>query len=173
MRYIALFRGINVGGKTTVKMERLRELLTDIGFSGVRSYIQSGNVALDSDETESAVEARIADAFEREFFKTQVMVRSIDAVREAVAANPFSNEEFTDKQLHLVFLSVPMSADKAAILTSRNHEAEMFAVRGREVYCLLRAGVADSLLGKKFIDNKLKIAATARNWRTVRMITTL
>ncbi len=173
MRYVVLFRGINVGGKTIVRMERLREFLTGIGFENVRSYIQSGNVVLDSDDQESAVEARITEAFEREFFKTPVMVRSVEAIRVLIDANPFANEEFEDKQMHLVFLNEVMSDDKSALLLSHNSETEMFAVHGREVYCLLRAGVADSLLGKKFIDNKLKIAATARNWRTVNAILSL
>ncbi|MBK7705390.1 MAG: DUF1697 domain-containing protein [Acidobacteria bacterium] len=173
MRYVALFRGINVGGKTTVRMERLRELLSDLGFGNVRSYIQSGNVAVDSDDPEESIEARIYESFEREFFRTPVMVRSIDSIRDAVDANPFANEEFEDKQMHLVFLSEAMNDEKAAFLLSHNNETESFSVRGREVYCLLRAGVADSLLGKKFIDNKLKIAATGRNWRTVKTLLTL
>ncbi len=173
MRYIALFRGINVGGKTVVKMERLRELLSEIGFTGVRSYIQSGNVAFDSPMDEAGCRESIAYGFESEFFKTEVMVRSIESIRGMISANPFADQTFDDKQMHLVFLSEPMGDERSAILTSHNSETETFEVRDREVYCLLRAGVADSLLGRKFIDNKLKIAATARNWRTVKMISTL
>jgi uncharacterized protein (DUF1697 family) len=154
-------------------MERLRALLTGIGFENVRSYIQSGNVAVDSDDSEESIQARISEAFEGEFFPTPVMVRTIDSIRDAIDANPFANEEFEDKQMHLVFLSEAMNDEKASILLSHNNDIETFAVRGREVYSLLRGGVADSLLGKKFIDNKLKIPATARNWRTVKTLLTL
>jgi uncharacterized protein (DUF1697 family) len=72
--------------------------------------------------------------------------------------------------MHLVFLAEKLSDEKAEMLMANNKETEKFAVLNREVYCLLRAGVADSLLGKKFIDNKLKVAATARNWRTLNKI---
>ena len=171
MKYAAFLRGINVGGRTSIKMERLRETFGALGFVNVKTYIQSGNVVFETDEAgDRKLEEKIEQAVEKEFFKTPVMVRSIDEIREAVENNPFANEEFEDKLFHLVFLAEKLSDEKAELLLSHNRETEKFAVRGREVYCLLRNGVADSLLGKKFIDNKLKTPATARNWRTIRKI---
>lgn len=171
MKYAAFLRGINVGGRTSVKIERLRETFAALGFQNVKTLIQSGNVVFEADETDDGkLAAKIEAAIEREFFKTPVMVRSIDEIRDAVENNPFAGEEFEDKLFHLIFLSEKLSDEKAALLLSNNCEAEKFAVRDREVYCLLRAGFADSLLGKKYIDNKLKIPATARNWRTMKRI---
>lgn len=171
MKYAAFLRGINVGGKTSIKMERLREVFGALGFENVKTYIQSGNVVFETAETDDRkLAARIETAVEKEFFKTPVMVRSMDALRDAVENNPFAGEEFEDRLFHIVFLSEKLSDEKAAMLLSNNKETEKFAVRRREVYCLLREGVADSMLGKKYIDNKLKTPATARSWRTINKI---
>lgn len=172
MKYAAFLRGINVGGKTIVKMEKLREVFQSLGFENVKSYIQSGNVIFETRKTDDEkLAAKIEAAVEREFFKTPVMIRSLDEIRDAFENNPFRDEEFEDKLFHLVFLSEKLSSEKAELLLSKSRESEKFAVRNREVYCLLRdGGVADSLLGKKFIDNKLKVPATARNWRTIKKI---
>lgn len=172
MKYVAFLRGINVGGRTSIKMEKLRECFASLGFENVKSYIQSGNVIFETVETDDEkIAAEIEAAVEREFFKTPVMVRSIDELKDAVENNPFAGEEFEDKLFHLVFLAEKLPVEKERMLLSNSREQEQFFVRNREVYCLLRGGgVADSLLGKKYIDNKLKTPATARNWRTIKKI---
>lgn len=171
MKYVAFLRGINVGGKTIVKMEELRKVFFGLGFENVKTYIQSGNVLFETDErNEAKLTAKIKQAVEENFFKTPVMIRSIQEVADAVKNNPFADEDFEDKLFHLVFLAEKLSDEKAAMLLSNNSEKEKFAVRNREVYCLLRDGAAGSLLGKKYIDNKLKTPATARNWRTMKKI---
>lgn len=171
MKYAAFLRGINVGGKTIIKMEALREVFSALGFENVKSYIQSGNVIFETRKTDDEkLAAKIEAAVEKEFFKTPVMVRSIDEIKEAFENNPFANEEFEDKLFHLIFLAEKLSDEKAELLLSKSTENEKFAVRNREVFCLLRGGFSDSLLGKKYIDNKLKTPATARNWRTIRKI---
>lgn len=171
MKYAAFLRGINVGGRTSIKMENLRACLAGLGFENVKTYIQSGNVVFESGETDDRkLAAKIEAAVEKEFFKTPVMVRSVDEVREIIENNPFAGEDFEDKLFHVVFLAEKLSDEKAEMLIANNTENEKFAVRDREVYCLLREGVADSLLGKKYIDNKLKTPATARNWRTLNKI---
>jgi uncharacterized protein (DUF1697 family) len=152
-------------------MEELRKVFSSLGLQNVKSYIQSGNVVFETDETDEAkLTEKIVNAVETNFFKTPVMIRSIEEIKDAIANNPFANEEFEDKLFHLVFLAEKLSNEKAEMLLSNNKDSEKFAVRNREVYCLLRDGVADSLLGKKYIDNKLKTPATARNWRTINKI---
>lgn len=171
MKYAAFLRGINVGGRTSIKMENLRACFAALGFEQVKTYIQSGNVVFETGKTDDEkLAAKIEAAVEEEFFKTPVMVRSFDELREIVASNPFAGEEFEDKLFHVVFLREKLPDEKAARLLSNNRPEETFAVRDREVYCLLKRGVADSLLGKKYIDNKLKTPATARNWRTLNRI---
>lgn len=171
MKYVAFLRGINVGAKTVIKMERLREVFVALGFTNIKTYIQSGNVVFESDERDEVkLTAEIEAAIESNFFKTPVMVRLVEEVKDAIENNPFAGEEFEDKLFHLIFLSEKLSDEKAAQLLANNCDAEQFAVRKREVYCLLRGDFPKSLLGKKYIDNKLKTPATARNWRTVNKI---
>ena len=171
MKYAAFLRGINVGGRTSIKMERLREVFAALGLKNVETYIQSGNVVFEAAATDDRKLAKeIEAAVEKEFFKTPVMVRSLAEIKDIVENNPFAGEEFEDKLFHVVFLAEKLSAEKKEMLLANNREAEKFAVREREVYCLLKTGVADSLLGKKYIDNKLKTPATARNWRTINKI---
>jgi uncharacterized protein (DUF1697 family) len=171
MKYVAFLRGINVGGKTIIKMEELRKVFASLGFTNVKTYIQSGNVVFESDKNDQAKLAEIiANAVESNFFKTPIMIRSIDEIKQAIANNPFANEQFEDKLFHIVFLNEKLTDEKIEMLLSNNSEKEIFAVINREIYCLLRENVSGSLLGKKYIDNKLKVAATARNWRTIHKI---
>lgn len=171
MKYIAFLRGINVGGKTIVKMELLREVFSSLGFENVKTYIQSGNVMFETRKTnDKKLAAKIEVAVEQKFFKTPVMVRSIEEIKDAIENNPFAGEAFEDKLFHLIFLAEKLSPEKAEMLLSNSTENEKIAVRNREVYCLLRNGFSDSLLGKKYIDNKLKTPATARNWRTMKKL---
>lgn len=171
MKYVAFLRGINVGGKTIIKMVDLREVFSALGFENVKTYIQSGNVVFETTRTDDQkLAAKIEAAVEKEFFKTSVMIRSMEEIKDAVENNPFAGEAFEDKLFHLIFLSEKLSDEKAAMLLSNNCDGERFAVRNREIYCLLRGGFSNSLLGKKYIDNKLKTPATARNWRTMKKI---
>ncbi|HNU09353.1 MAG TPA: DUF1697 domain-containing protein [Pyrinomonadaceae bacterium] len=167
MKYIALLRGVNVGGKI-VKMERLRTVLADAGLRDVKTYIQSGNVVFESDEHDSvSARALVESVMEREFFPTPVMIRTRDELVDAVKSNPFANEDFNEKMFHIAFMNDELPKDKVELLMAQECETESFAVRGREIYCFLRAGVADSTLGKRFLETKLKVSATSRNWRTI------
>jgi uncharacterized protein (DUF1697 family) len=152
-------------------MQRLREVLSDAGLRDVRTYIQSGNVAFDSDETDhETVKRLVAESIAREFFEANVMIRTRDEIVRIVETNPFSGEQFDERMFHVVFLNDELPPDKTALLMERECETESFAVRGREVYCFLRAGVADSTIGRNFFDNKLKTPSTARNWRTMKAV---
>lgn len=171
MKYVALLRGINVGGSTVIKMEALREVFESLGFKNVKSYIQSGNIVFESTRaSEENLARKIEIAVESKFFKAPVLVRSREAIENVIANNPFAETDFDEKQLHVVFLKDKLTAENAEILLSNNNENETFAVIDREIYCRLRRGVADSLLGKRYIETKLKATATARNWRTVNKI---
>jgi uncharacterized protein (DUF1697 family) len=168
MRYIALLRGVNVGGKTIVKMERFRDLLAANGFANVKTYIQSGNAIFDHDSNDAnEIEMLVEAIIEREFFKTPVIARTFTEFRSILDENPFKNERFEEKLFHIAFLKTAPDNAQSELMESKSNAGETYAVRGREVYCFLREGVADSVLGKKFIDNKLKIPSTARNMRTI------
>ncbi len=172
MKYVALLRGINVGGKNKVKMETLREICASIGFENVKTYINSGNVIFETRKTDDLKLAeKIEKAIEKEFgLQIKVMVRRIEEIENIVKNNPFDGQFENDKDLHVFFLDEEIPNEKRELLLSNNNENDMFAVRGREIFCLLRVSVLDSLIGKDYIAKKLKVSATARNWRTVNKI---
>ena len=84
--------------------------------------------------------------------------------------NPFAGQFENDKDLHVFFLDEDLSDEKRELLLSHANENEMFAIQSRAIFCLLRISILDSIVGKGFIDKKLKVSATARNWRTVNKI---
>jgi uncharacterized protein (DUF1697 family) len=172
MKYAAFLRGINVGGKNKIKMEALREVFNTLGFQNVKTYINSGNVVFETDKTvDKKLAEAIEKAIEKEFsLKIKVIVRTFDEIKEIVKNNPFDRQFENDKDLHVFFIDEELTAEKREQLISNNNENEIYAVRNREIFCLLRVRVSDSLMGRDFISKKLKVSATARNWRTVNKI---
>lgn len=177
MRYIALLRGINVGGNTMIKMAELKTSFESLGFKNVVTYVNSGNLAFDAGKSaahESKLVEKIEKVIEKDFGKqVPVMVRDQNEISMIIAANPFEGEFESHKEMHVLFLKEVMPADKRKQLLDAAPEKERFVVKGREVYCHLPLGVADSLLGKSFIEKKLKLAVTGRNWRTVEKLASL
>jgi len=172
MKYVAFLRGINVGGHNKIKMETLREMFAALRFENVKTYINSGNVIFETIEADDNVlAAKIERAIQAEFsLNIKVMVRTTSEIEGIIKNNPFDGQFTNDKDLHVLFLDEELPEDKRQLLLSNNNENEQFTVRNREIFCLLRVGVLDSLLGKDYIGKKLKTTATARNWRTVNKI---
>ena len=194
MRYVALLRGINVGGNTMIKMEELRKAFEALGFERVVSYINSGNLAFDvprkpalqkpalqkparskgTDEVETALISVIEKAIEKAFAKSiPVMIREQTDILRIIEANPFAGQFESHKEMHVLFLNDNVTKEAKAFLVENVPPPERFAVAGREIYCHLPMGVADSYLGRGVFEKKLKIAVTARNWRTVEKLSTL
>ena len=166
MKYIAFLRGINVGGKNKIKMETLREVFGALGFADIKTYINSGNIIFETAKTDhNRLAAKIESAIEREFaLKIKVMMRTLAEIEEIIKNNPFAGQFENDKDLHVFFLDEELADEKRELLLSNNNANEMFAVQGREIFCLLRVSILDSLMGKDYIGKKLKVPATARNW---------
>lgn len=172
MKYVAFLRGINVGGKNKVKMETLREVCAALGFKNVKTYINSGNVIFETAQNnDKKLAEQLEKAIEKEFaLNIKVMVRSRSKIEEILKNNPFDGQFENEKDLHVFFLDEELPAEKRELLLSNNNENEQYFVQTREIFCLLRVGVLDSLMGKDYIGKKLKVSATARNWRTVNKI---
>ena len=173
MKYVALLRGINVTGKNMIKMETLRETFSALGFENVKSYINSGNLIFETAKTDGGKLAnKIHDAIQKDFsFDISVMVRTMAEIEEIVAWNPFAGQFESHKDVHVFFLNDNLTGEQEALLLAQGNKNEIFAILGRHVACLLKIHITDSAVGKGFIDKKLKVAATGRNWRTVKKIT--
>ena len=175
MRYVALLRGINVGGNTMIKMVELKSTFEKLGFKDVVSYINSGNLAFDAAKaSEEKICTKIEKAIEKDFGKAiPVMIREQSSIKKILDNNPFHGAYESHKLMHVLFMKNEMPDEKQELLKAAESENEKFEVRGLEIYALLKQGVADSLLGKGFIDKKLKVPVTGRNWRTVEKLAEL
>jgi len=175
MRYVALLRGINVGGNTMIKMAELKNSFESLGLENVVTYVNSGNIAFDSKKSaEKTLVKKLEDVIEKDFGKqVPVMVREQNEIPKIIAANPFEGEFESHKEMHVMFLREEMPNDKMQQLLDAAPKNERYAAIGRELYCHLPMGVIDSLLGKSFLEKKLKLAVTGRNWRTTEKLAEL
>ncbi|MFZ1702206.1 MAG: DUF1697 domain-containing protein [Pyrinomonadaceae bacterium] len=175
MRYVALLRGINVGGKNMIKMDKLRGTFAQLDFENVATYINSGNIAFDSrTRNEANLVSTIHDAIESDFgFNISTMVRSMDEIAEIIANSPYIGQFENDKDLHVFFLPAEMTTEQQSQLLDLANDNEFITVSGRTIYYMLRISILDSALGKGFLDKKLKITNSARNWRTVNKLVEL
>jgi uncharacterized protein (DUF1697 family) len=175
-RYIALLRGINVGGKSMIKMDELKAVFEEGGFENVKSYINSGNFAFDSGRSsEKGLVKDLEAAIEKKFGRpVDIMVRRQSTIREIVERNPLVGEFESHKQMHVLFLKNELPVEKQFQLSETDFGGEIVICLGREIYVLLPAGVAESLFSKKAVlDKKPKVPYTGRNWRTVQKLAEL
>jgi uncharacterized protein (DUF1697 family) len=169
MRYVALLRGINLGGKTMMKMADLKAEFEELGFENVATYINSGNVAFDAAKTaENKLIHKIESAIEARFGRSvHVMVREQKDIERILKNNPFHGQYESHKHMHVLFLKDEMPKEKEEQLQAAALPGERYEIRGREIYNLLPSGVAGSLLTKGFFEKKPRVPYTGRNWRTV------
>ena len=166
--YIALLRGINVGGKHIVPMKELRELLQKNGFSAVRTYIQSGNVVCDHPAAEPReVGAQMGKLIETRFgFLPRVMVLTRQTLLTAMAENPFPEGEGDPKSIHLYFMDEKPAGADLDLLENLKADSEKFRLKEKVFYLYAPEGIGRSRLAEK-VERALGVPATARNWRSV------
>ena len=167
--YIALVRGINVGGKNMLRMSALTRMFDDAGCADVRTYIQSGNVVFTAT---AACAKRLADdiaqAVEKRFgFRPGVVLRTADEIADAAADNPLVGEGADERLLHVAFLAEEPDARRVAALNPARSPGDSFKVRGREVYLYLANGAGKTKLSNAYLESTLGTTSTMRNWRTV------
>lgn len=166
--FVALFRGINVGGRNRLPMRELVEVLQSLGLQNVRTYIQSGNAVFESEEAGApGLADRISSAInERHGFAPHVLIPELGELEDAIASNPFPEAEAQPRSLHLFFLaSVPENPDLES-LESMRWDGERFALKGRAFYLHAPDGVGRSKVAAR-AEKVLGVAVTARNWRSV------
>jgi uncharacterized protein (DUF1697 family) len=168
--YIALFRGINVGGNHMLPMKDLKVLLEQSGCVDVQTYIQSGNAILRCPTTDAAgLAAQItASVFRGHGFGPRVLLLTLRQLEGAVAGNPFPEAEENPKSVHLFFLAErPKQPDLRALQALQ--ATERFALKGDVFYLHTPEGFGISKLAGR-VERLLGVEATARNWRTVKTL---
>jgi uncharacterized protein (DUF1697 family) len=166
--HIALLRGVNVGRHNRISMAALRGLLAELGYSGVRTHLQSGNAVFRAARTSAQVAREVEAALaEKLGIEVKVLVRSRAELRAVVRANPLATQGRDGSRLLVSFLSGRPDADQLAQLAGADVAPEEFAVGRREIYLWCPSGLQNSPLVKAFSDRHLGMAATARNQNTV------
>jgi uncharacterized protein (DUF1697 family) len=161
--YVALLRGINVGGRNKVSMAQLRTLFDSLGYTDVQTLIQSGNVVFGSRSVPKP--PGLEAAIEKEFgVPVGVMVRSGRQLQSTLAHNPFPKAEPTS--LHVGFIAKKPPATLVKQLDADRYVPDRFAIRNAEIYYLLPNGMGRSKL-PGYVDRQLKTPITVRNWNTV------
>ncbi|MNJ52499.1 hypothetical protein D3C77_478380 [compost metagenome] len=171
--YIALLRGINVGGHNKIKMAELRQALLDIGFTNVKTYIQSGNILFHAQADKDTICKQIEEVLlQRWGLNIKVMIRTADEIRAIIATCPFTLEQITAAEAsaggEALYVSMIMNQPNPAKLTKleqASSEQEQYVLVRDEVYMLLADGMRNSKLAVAV--DKLGVPVTTRNWKTM------
>ncbi len=166
--YIALLRAVNVGGNL-LKMDRVRAIWSELGFSDVRTYVQSGNVVFESEGKPASWLPAIEQRFAGETrLPMCVILRTPTEMRRIISANPYLKEPDIDvKRLHVTFLSGTPAKQAVKTLSAIDTKPDRFQVVRTEIYGHCPNGFADVKLTTKVIEKVLAVKATTRNWNTV------
>ncbi len=167
-KYISLLRGINVSGQKIIKMTELKELYESLNFTNVTTYIQSGNVVFCSDEKDvkkiqKLIEQKIEEIYN---FHVPTLVLIESKLKKIISSMPFDLSKMDLSKLAVTFLD--SAPDKTLIknLDKFKSDGEEFILLGDVVYLYCPDGFGKTKLTNNLFENKLKVTATSRNWKT-------
>jgi len=169
IRYAALLRGVNVG-TTRISMADLRRLVTGLGHEDVKTYLQSGNVVFTSPPTRAEI---LAEGVERVItaelgLTVPVLVRSGAELAAVADGNPYAGRQEDPTRLLVAFLSAAPGKAKVAALTVPGGENLEYAVVGREIFLHYPdGGYGRTKFTNAYLEKKLGVVATTRNWKSV------
>ena len=167
--FVELLRGVNVGGHSRIKMGALKTLHESLGLRRVETLLQSGNVLFATNLRDRAkLRQRIEQELERRFdLKVEVILRSLGEIRDVVERGPLLSPRTDPSRLLVMFLSGVPDARSLADLVKSHTGPEMLEPRGPEIYLYYPEGVGRSKLSGAFMERKLGMSGTARNWSTL------
>ena len=171
--YVALLRGINLGGHKIVKMDQLRKMFEEMGFAEVRTYIQSGNVVFNATARDPvSLAKKIEEKIVRQFgFPVAVVVKTAVEVGDVIKNNPLVKEKDIEvSKLHVTFLSSAPEKSVLKMLDGVDVEEDRFCCAGEAVYLYCPNGYHATKLGNNVLEKMLKVGTTTRNWRTANQL---
>ncbi|HVK20369.1 MAG TPA: DUF1697 domain-containing protein [Actinokineospora sp.] len=167
--FVALLRGVNVGGNKKIAMADLRELLAELGFGDVKTLLQSGNAVFSGKGTPASIGKKIEAALaERYGLTTRCLVRTAKEIERVVDGHPLADVADNGSRMMAIFLSEPLDAEQAAAVEAL--DADNIKVGDGVVYQWCANGVLESPEVVPFLLRHWKIHGTARNWNTVSKI---
>ena len=171
-RYVALLRGINLGGKNKLPMKELAKFFAEAGCSNVGTYIQSGNIVFSATTRLAAQlpELIITEIGNHFGHRPPIILRTAKQLADVISNNPFLQLGASEETLHVLFLADSPGAREIANLDPNRSPPDTFTVSGQEIYLRLPNGVAKSKLTNDYFDGMLRTISTGRNWRTVKKL---
>lgn len=167
-RHIVLLRGINIGPRNRISMPELREALGEAGFRDVKTYLQSGNVVLESTAKPESVRRKVEQMIAERFgLEIAVVVRTRAELTAVVKRNPLGKVAKEPKRYQVTFLSAKLPAKVVRELEEAAAADERVIAAGREVYAWHPKTIARSKLWTRLAGKDLGVTATSRNWATV------
>jgi uncharacterized protein (DUF1697 family) len=168
-RYVALLRSVNVAGHGRIAMDELRAAFTDLGYEDVVTYIQTGNVLFTAPSgSERAVVAAVEEQVARDFGDAPaVLLRTVPELRRIGASSPYANGGADPARHHVTFLAAAPTKAVLAALELLPSGRDELVVDGREVYVHTPDGYAGTKYTGTFLERRLGVVSTTRNWNTV------
>ena len=170
MRYISLLRGINVGGHKKIKMLDLKALYLSLNFTEVITYIQSGNVIFTTPLLdEEKISTLIADAIQKRYgFDVPIIIRTAEVWEKVISRYPFSVDPIENATtVCLILLSKEPNIEDVTTLQSFVMPPDQLHVEKNNIYLSTPNGYGKTKLSNNFIEKKLEVKATTRNWKSI------
>jgi uncharacterized protein (DUF1697 family) len=168
--FIAMLRSINVGGRNRVPMADLRALTSSLGFEDVATHVQSGNLVFTGTGSPKAVARAIEEQIAAELgLSVPVIVRSKRQLQGVIIGTPFSGLDVDPRTRHVTFLAEAPASRAVEELVARADQfgTDELQVVGSEVYLYCPGGYGETKLNNAFLEKRLGVTATTRNWRTI------
>lgn len=168
--YIALLRGINVGGHRLIKMADLKRMLETMGMTNVQTYIQSGNVLFESEEESDQLSQQIEEQIKTTFsFSVPVILRTSMELSQIIKKCPFPVDNLLEgESIHLSLLAELPSEEGINHLLNFQCDKDEWQMEGKEIYLYFRQSIRNSKLAIRL--QKLDVPSTLRNWKTIKKL---
>ncbi len=166
--YISILRGINVGGQKKIKMTDLKKLYENLGFDNVQTYIQSGNVVFESNETNiKKLEQLIFEGIKKQYgFEVPNIILKPEEIENALKTNPFKDID----KMYFTFLAETPTKENIEKLYTYSFDDEYYELIDKVVYFHCPNGAGRAKMSNNFFENKLKVMATSRNLNTTKKL---
>jgi uncharacterized protein (DUF1697 family) len=175
--YISILRGINVSGARKIAMADLKALYENLHLKQVTTYIQSGNVIFSTDKkiAASTLINQIETAIQKKYnFEVPVIIRTAEEMENIIAQNPFLKEKNINiEKLHVTFLGDQPAEENTHRLKTIDFPPDRFIMKGKEIYIYCPDSYGNTKLSNNFFENRLKVSATTRNWKSVNKLVEL
>jgi uncharacterized protein (DUF1697 family) len=167
-KYLIFLRAVNVGGNAIIKMSELKSVLEDNGFADVSTFINSGNIILKSNDLPEKTKEAIRNIIAKHFkLSIEMILKTQMELENILASDPYTFEE-DDKSKRLVAMMSEKIDDRISLILKDDKKvSEKYYIKDDLIYIYYANGVGKSKFSTSYIEKKLGVFSTARNWNTL------